>query len=156
MTRVLTRIVLTGAMTLLGFLSGCKSGTEASYIYDMYGMPPPSEHPTVRLTDFSYTPASPIYIGDTLVLTAVTNEPTTTASMHAYLPATVTKYVELQDDGQPPDETAGDGTWTAELVWTEELGAVEDKNVQAELSFNGRYNSQHIWQPLTVLTEEEE
>ena len=121
-----------------------------------YGVPPPPDHPTIVLTDFSYTPATPIRVGDTLTLTAVTNQPVSDALVLAYFAVPTGGGIELKDDGQPPDAAAGDGIWTAEQAWTAEMGPVEAGAVEASLLFSADY----MWQtrsapPLTVLEEEE-
>lgn len=151
----LIRLMLAGLTALLALLSGCK-GT-GGWAEPMYGMEIPPEHPTVVLTDFSYTPASPIRVGDTLTLTVTTSEPVEQALVSVRLPSLTDRYVELADDGQPPDETAGDGIWTAERLWTEEMGNPTRGAIEAELFFLTYYRQQQLWGPdLTVSYGEEE
>lgn len=150
----LFRTVIAAALAFVAVLAGCKSIEPPRA---MYGIIPSPEHPTVRLVDFNYTPASPIRVGDTLALTAKTNLPISDAAMHAYLPAAVNPGVELRDDGQPPDLMAGDGIWSAERVWTAEMGEVESGPVWALLEFSEPYRGQELSAPsLTVLPAEEE
>lgn len=120
-----------------------------------YGVPSPPSHPTVVLKDFSYTPASPILVGDTLKLTAKTNRPVADAEMYAHLPALTDKAIEMKDDGQAPDAVANDGVWTAEKTWTAEMGTADNGIVFLILGFHGEYDSQTLQRNLTVLPEEE-
>ena len=151
----LIRLVLVGAMALLALLSGCKGA--GGWAEPMYGMEIPPVHPTVVLTDFSYSPASPIRVGDTLRLEVTTSEPIEHVLVVVQLPSLTDGYVQLQDYGQPPDEVAWDGIWTAELLWTEEMGNPTRGHIEAELHFLGNYTPQFLEGPdLTVLPTEEE
>jgi hypothetical protein len=136
------------------------AGVACKYLLPVYGVPfygsvPPREHPTVKLTDFGYTPASPIHIGDKLTLIAQTNTPVADAQVFAELPAAIPAPTQLLDDGQPPDQAAGDGIWTAEKTWTADMGPVNDGYVSVVLGFFGNYASQTLTESLTVLPEEE-
>ena len=154
MSGQLVRVALAGATALLALLSGCKS--PGGYLTPDYGMPMPPQHPTVVLTDFSYSPVSPIRVGDTLTVKAITSEPIMRAAILVHLPAKVDGDLELRDDGQPPDETAQDSTWTAEIIWTEEMGVVQDGVTWAMLAFQDFYDSQMLMGSLTVLSSEDD
>lgn len=153
----MTKLVLR-TLCFLGVLlasMACKTGLPAFYAVPAYGVPPPPEHPTVRLTDFSYTPASPIHIGDSLTLTARTNIPIAEAGVVVELPASVVTEVRPADDGKPPDTAAGDGIWTAETTWTAEMGPVDQGAIYAVLIFDDYYANQTLTEPITVLPEED-
>jgi len=160
MKYILLRMIraLIGAGTML-LAAACVSHFNDSlddFNVPAYGVPPPKEHPTVKLVDFTYEPASPILAGDKLTFTAQTNEPVQRASIYIdTLPAPYLDFI-LADDGRPPDETESDGTWTAELEWDEELGPVEDLEIRAILDFYAAHLSQTMSAPpLTVLPEDE-
>ena len=149
--RMLRGLLLVGTV-LIGI--ACNSPFPFGYGEAAYGAPVPPSHPTVVLTDFSYTPASPIRIGDTLTFTARTNVPTTQAEVFANLPTEVSSSVTLRDDGKFPDETAGDGIWMAQTGWTAEMGPVEDGWIYMILGFEGDYANQTLTELLTVLEAE--
>lgn len=153
MVRAVIRLVLGAGLALCALLAGCQGGQVL--ITDDYGVPPPPSHPTVKLTDFTYTPASPIHVGDTLTLTAVTTLPLAGGSMSAYLPTTVNSSVHLMDDGQPPDLLAGDGIWAGERVWTEDMGTPTDRSVQLIFSTPGYFDQATSGPKLTVLPAED-
>jgi hypothetical protein len=138
---------------LLAFASCGPLGTSFGGQLD-YGVAIPPEHPTVRLTDFSYTPASPIHINDTLTLTAKTNLPIADAQVLVHFPDTVEGPIELTDDGRAPDARAGDGIWMGEKTWTEEMGTADNGSIWVTLDFHGYYDSQMLTKSLTVLPAE--
>jgi hypothetical protein len=150
---ILVRLALSAGLALISLLAGCQSGYK---ITNDYGVPPPPSHPTVELTDFTYTPASPIHIGDTLTLTAVTTLPLADGSMRASLPTTINRNVALNDDGWPPDQTAGDGIWTGEQMWMEDMGTPSDGVIHLVLSTPGYFDQAKFGPRLTVLPAEEE
>jgi hypothetical protein len=139
---------------LLAF-AGCGHVSPGMYDEPDYGILPPPSHPTVILTDFSYTPASPIHINDTLTLTAKTNLPVADAQVRVHFPDTLEGPLELTDDGRPPDALAGDGIWTGEQTWTAEMGTADESSIWVTLDFDGYYNSQMLTDSVTVLPEEE-
>lgn len=152
LSKLITKALCFAALLLAG--AACK------YLLPVYGVPlygsvPPREHPTVKLTDFSYTPASPIRIGDTLKLTARTNLPAADAQVFAQLPGNSGGPVELKDDGQAPDVAANDGIWTAEKTWGDELGTADNASIWVMLDFHGLYDDQMLARTITVLEEEE-
>jgi len=152
--KLFTWLLRLGCM-LLAF-AGCGHVSPGMYDDLDYGILPPPSHPTVVLTDFSYTPASPIRIGDTLTLTAKTNLPIADAQVLVHFPDTLEGPLELTDDGRPPDALAGDGIWTGEQTWTEEMGTTDNGSVWVMLDFHGYYQSQMLTRSMTVLPEEGE
>lgn len=137
------RVIARGLLCLAALFAGCKGGQVS--ITDDYGVPPPPSHPTVVLTDFTYTPAGSVRVGDTLKLLATTNLPVADASMRVHV-SPVGEKVILNDDGEPPDEAALDGTWTAQYTWPQEEGPAADAYFRASLRFNEYY----MWQSLTT------
>ncbi|MBN2082383.1 hypothetical protein JW859_09280 [bacterium] len=84
--------------------------------------PPTIPHPTTKLVAATADPAKYLVPGQPLKVTAETNEPTDEAAITVQL-LTTTEPVKyegfwLADDGEEPDEEAGDGIWTGEHVWT--------------------------------------
>ncbi|MBN2081611.1 hypothetical protein JW859_05305 [bacterium] len=154
---MLKRLLSLANILLLTLAGAChSSGTCAGVVAD-YGVFPPRTHPTVEFTSFSYTPASPIHIGDTLTVTATTNQAVTNANMHAVLPAQENSSLVLNDDGQPPDVQAGDGIWTGERTWTASMGTSDNGSLVVMLEFaNYEYDSQLLYGTITVLPEESE
>lgn len=142
------RLHKTAYRCLLGFgvaacalLSGCKGGLGG--ITEDYGVPPPQSHPTVVMTDFSYSPSAPVRAGDTLTLTATTNRPIADASISASARPASGKVV-LRDDGQPPDAVASDGLWTAEYTWPADAEPTTEACFFIQLEFDEYY----MWQTL--------
>jgi hypothetical protein len=120
-----------------------------------YGMPIPHD-PTVVLQDFSYTPASPIRVGDTLRLTATLNHTTYAGWLEAVFKHHKLAAVQLRDDGTAPDEVDGDGVYTGELTWSAELGDGKDLPVWVELNWDDGFAGQRQEAaPLTILPTEE-
>jgi len=149
------------AFKALCFAALLLAGAACKYLLPVYGVPaygsvPPREHPTVKLTDFSYTPASPVHIGDKLTLIAQTNMPVADAQVYAELPAAIPSPIQLMDDGREPDALAADGIWTGEETWTEEMGTADNSSIWVTLDFQGNYNSQMLTTSITVLPEEGE
>jgi hypothetical protein len=166
MWRVVWRVATLTAALLSGTLfTACPLyGPVAMYgPQPAYGITPPPHDSSVVLQDFSYTPASPIHGGDTLLLTAQLNKPTEAAYLDVNIgtPAhPVTGYptltIYLRDDGVAPDATALDGVWSAELPWAGMPAPLADLPVTAELHWQDGYPGQHLDGPaLSVLPEEE-
>jgi len=144
---------------LSALLAGCSfSGMfHDSYNIGAYGIPtPPLPHdPTVRIEGFSYTPASPVHLNDTLTLQAHLNKPTEAGYMQVVVkkPSLAVSY--LNDAGYEADAVAGDGVFTGELAWTAELGTGKGLPVWVELRWDDGAEGQQLdGPPLTVLPEE--
>lgn len=151
---IIYRCLLGFGVAVCALLAGCKGGL--GRVADEYGPPPPQSHPTVVLTDFSYSPSVPIHAGDTLTLTATTNLPVTGAGMKAeVLPGG--GWVPLRDDGQSPDSTAQDGIWTALYTLPATMQPTMDAFFFAVLDFDDFYWQQtRTTAKFEVLPAEEE
>jgi hypothetical protein len=146
---------LRALMRMAGWLAGagCMAGLTACY-----GPPslPPPHDPTVVLLDFSYTPASPVRVGDTLTLHATLNHTTHAGWMSAVFKNFKFVSVDLLDDGLPPDDLADDGVYSGRITWGPELGNGKGLRVFAELQWFDDYEGQtRDAPPLTVLPAEE-
>jgi hypothetical protein len=121
-----------------------------------YGEPyiPPHD-PTVVLQDFSYTPASPIHVGDTLRLTATLNHSTDAGWLQAVVKHHKLAAVDLRDNGIPPDETDGDGVYSGELTWGPELGDGKGLRVFGELTWLDGFEGQTLEAPLLTILQAE-
>ena len=75
---------------------------------------------------------------------ATTNLPIADASISATA-RPVYAGAELKDDGQPPDQVAADGTWTAEFTWPADAEHIEEASFFVILDFDEYYQ----WQTLT-------
>ena len=150
------------AMRLCGMVSmalagaaGCTGVPAYGVVYPMYGPAVPPHDPSVVLQDFTYTPASPIHVGDQLTLQAHLNKPTEAASLRAIVKKETLATCYLNDAGMPPDLTEGDGVYTGALVWTRELGTGKGLPVWVELSWMDGAPGQTLdGPPLTILPEE--
>jgi len=152
----------------LAFLAGCGfpwwglggGGPAYGVSYPMYGMEPtpgPPHDSTVVLEDFSYTPASPIHVGDSLRFTATANHTTDTGYVVAIVDEGQYDYhaAEMRDDGQAPDDVAGDGVWRGELAWLPEFGTCSKALVTVYLHWYDYTEGLSLLAPkLTVLPEE--
>jgi hypothetical protein len=144
------KLVLRLLMVLAALLSG-----GAFVNCGAYGAPSPHDS-TVVLQDFSYTPASPIHVGDTLRLTARLNHSTYAGNLQAVFKHHKLAAVQLRDDGYGPDETASDGEYTGELEWGAQLGSGIDLPVWVELNWEDGWEGQRLSAPdLTILPGEE-
>lgn len=148
------RCLLGFGVAVCALLSGCKGGL--GRVTEDYGVPPPPSHPTVELTDFSYSPSAPIHAGDTLTLMATTNLPVANASVRAeVLPEG--GWLPLKDDGQSPDSTAQDGIWTALYTLPATMQPTMDAYFFAVLDFDDFYWQQtRTTAKFEVLPAEEE
>jgi hypothetical protein len=121
----------------------------------MYGPPPVPHEPDVKITDFSYTPASPIRSGDTLTFRATLSRHTDAGWISVAVRKPELIRIGCNDAGFPPDETAGDGVYTGALLWDGALGTGEGLGVYAELRWNDGAPGQILGgPPLTILPEE--
>ena len=163
----LTRQVLKAICIIAALFAGCSGGTwQRPYATPAYGSPQPPHvdrpsapyDPTLRLTDFSYTPASPLHLGETLQLSARTNHGFTGSAVHVYVKAGENEPVYplawLRDDGQAPDDTAGDGQWHGFLEWAPSFGLRTDALITARLWWRDHPAQVVDGPPLTVLPED--
>ena len=159
------RAISTLAYSLLAVLGGCSPPV----IAPMYGPPPVEHDPSIEIADFSYQPASPIRVGDTLRFTATTSQPFDGygGEIRAVIgeeqigPLVGHEYpiqhVWLNDHGVEGDEIAADGIWTGELEWLPEYGPQQDLPVSAHLQWADGYSTAPITAPaLTVLPAEDD
>jgi hypothetical protein len=156
MIETVLRLVLGIGLGLLALLSGCKGTNVYDVVTPDYGVPPPPEHPTVQLMDFSHTPSEAIHAGETTTLTATTNLPISEARIRAF-PKPQGEGVTLLDDGQPPDEVAGDAVWTADYTWPADSEPTSEAYFYVKLSFDDYYMFQTLYsEKFEVLPAEEE
>ena len=142
-------------MRLAGLLSGCGCAVAVTACYGVPSLPPPHD-PTVVLLDFSYTPASPIHVGDTLTLRATLNKHMHAGWMQAVFKNFKFASVDLLDDGVAPDDLAEDGVYSGSMSWEPELGNGKGLRVFAELQWFDDYEGQQLdAPPLTILPAEE-
>jgi hypothetical protein len=140
---------------LLGLLSGCGCAVAVTACYGVPSLPPPHD-PTVVLQDFSYSPASPIHVGDTIQLTATLNHHTSAGLLQAVFKHHKLAVANLNDRGEAPDTLPEDGVYCGQLEWTAELGDGKDLRVYAELLWFDDYDSLlRDAAPLTILPTEE-
>ena len=147
------------ALGMLAALTGCNPPVGMA----VYGPPPVQHDPTVEVTDFSYQPASPAHVGDTLRFTATTNAPffgwegeirvvignEQTGPLVGYDSATLE--VLLNDYGWEADVAQG------ELEWLAEYGPQQELPVAAHLWWTDGYMTEAVFAaPLTVLEAEEQ
>jgi hypothetical protein len=137
-----------------GWLSGCGCAVVVTACYGTPGPPQPHD-PTVLLQDFSYTPASPIHVGETLIMQATLNKPMYTGWMQAVVKKPELAAAYLNDRGEAPDVTAGDGVYTGELEWTAALGTGVGLPVYAEQWADDTAGQRRDGPALTVLPQEE-
>lgn len=122
-----------------------------------YGMPMIAHDASVVLEDFSYTPASPIHVGDTITFHAKLNHYADGAylSVNAGQPGYFQTY--LHDYGKMGDGKAGDGIYTSVVQWHAWNGSGSGIPISVDLWWDDGYTQQHLSAPpLTVLPAEEE
>lgn len=152
------RLVARLALGCCALLAGCDWGQMgARNMYGVY-LPPQPHDPTVTLDSLSYTPASPIRIGDTLQLTATASH----ATVAGYVVVIVDKghhdtfAVALRDDGQAPDDVAADGVWRGAAPWPAQFGTCSKALLTAYLRWYDGADGGSLRAPnLTVLPAEE-
>ena len=157
--RALVRVAtLAGALLSGTLLNGCMPDVHALYgPLPAYGVFPPPDDSPVYITDFSYTPASPILAGDRLTFSLKLNKPVNAGTAAVYIAdGSAEVHVTLFDDGEGPDGAAGDGTYTGSVVWQKAPKEVITLPVEAEVGLNNGAPSLHAdGPPLTVLPNEE-
>jgi hypothetical protein len=165
MPRALTKAML----VLCAALAGC-SGHRYIETYSIvdYGGPPPKHDPTVEITDFTYTPASPIHINDKQTFTATLNnsmrrdEPSIVVEIGSELQP-VEGYagpvisLRLSDGGRSREEETGDGIYSWGYWWLSPRSPQQDIPVTVHLEWADGYHSDPVYaEPLTVLPAEED
>lgn len=145
--KMIFRLAAAGVLLMLAWIAGCHMpGGQADY-----GVQAPPHDPTVELIDFSYTPASPIHVGDTLTFTATLNHHSVSSDLVVRLGEPPVDMVPLNDTGYPPDVTANDGVYTGNLIWTPELGPASGMLITLQmLWFDGPPYMERTAPPLTV------
>jgi len=153
LTKMLRRVA---SAILLGLSGSVFVNCGGAYGSPVPPDPPPPHDPSVVLLDFSYTPASPIHMGDALHLTATLNKPTAAGIVFVDIgdPWRITLF--LNDYGASGDAVAGDGVCSAYYEWDAWGGTGSDLPVVAELSWLDHTPGQTLdGPPLTVLPAEE-
>ena len=147
---------------LVALLAGCPN----TYSVGVYGMPPAEHDPDVEITDFSYTPATDVHVGDTITLQVTLNKPAEidagfigiyTGNVSDILDISLLEAYALNDYGYGADQTALDGVWTGEYTWPDPPGAVTTLPFFVRLNWYDGYATDYFRGPdLTVLPVEEE
>ena len=145
--RLFFKLVTRSGLLAVAWIAGCHMpGGQLDY-----GVQTPPHDPTVELIDFSYTPASPIHVGDTLTFSAKLNHHSEAADLVVRLGEPPVEMAALRDDGSPPDLKANDGVYAGKLVWTPELGPAADLLITFQLLwFDGPPYIERTAPPLTV------
>lgn len=124
----------------------------------LYGPPPiPLPHePDVTITDFSYTPASPIHLGETLTFSATLSRHTDAGWISAVVKKPELASAYCNDLGLAADAAPGDGIYTGTLDWEPPLSTGTSLPVYAELVWeDGAPGPTLDAPPLTILAAEE-
>ena len=117
----------------------------------LYGMPPTPHDPTVQITDFSYEPASPVRIGDTLTFTTTLNHATNGAYLQVVIGEPPVNFAMLNDYGIAADAHAYDGIYSGLLEWTPAFGPIANEPMVVHLSWeDGAPGLELAGPPLTV------
>jgi hypothetical protein len=144
------------ALALAG-ATACGNGINSGTARPLYGMGPPEHDPSVVLQDFSYTPASPIHVGDALTFTLRLNHPlvrTDAAWLNVELGNPSLAGLKLKDEGLAPDSVAGDGIYSGSFYWT--LSSTDEIIPTAKLHWrDGAPVQQLSGPPLMVLPKEQ-
>lgn len=141
-------------LRLAGWLAGvgCMAGVTACYGAPYVPLP---HDPTVTIDHFTYTPASPIHVGDTLTLTATLNHPTNAGWLQATVKKPSLAQGVLYDNGIAPDSAPGDGIFTGTLEWSPPLDDGVGLPVWVELLWDDGYPGLQLGgPPLTILPPE--
>ena len=137
----------------VGLLAGCPAPL-AIGVYGpqpAYGVTPPPHDPTVQITDFSYTPSSPIHRGDTLTFTAKLSRPAPGNALEVVLGDPARNFAALRDDGLAPDDHANDGVYRGTAVWKYSFGLAQDEPVKVQMTWSdGVPGGELAGPPLTV------
>jgi hypothetical protein len=156
-----------GLLAVLAGLAGCSVpvGGEA-----LYGPPSAPGDPTVAITDFSYTPAGPIYLGDKVRFTARLNKQPPRDQINwlvlrlggaafamANPSAVYPDYLYLNDSGLDGDTAANDLIFSKEMEWGAPYTPVAGLPVVVEWDWwDSTPDLQRIGPPLTIIDPEEE
>lgn len=140
-------------LLVTALLAGCP----APLFYGMYGpqpaygVTPPPHDPTVAIADFSYSPASPIHIGDTLTFTATLTHAAPGNVLQVVAGEQPVNFVLLRDDGWAPDTHANDGVYRGTLLWKASFGPVTSLSLKVQMTwYDGSPGGEHAGPPLTV------
>ena len=156
MGRTALRWLCRGGLAVLGLLAGCY--WKESRFTAEYGIDLPLHDPTVQLTDFSYTPASPVQPGDTLVFTVNTSNPLyridssveVRIGSNEHPVAGVAGGVLTQrcrDDGIAPDAAAHDGVNTGQITIPDSVQPQSGLPVSTWLSWFDGHNTPELAGP---------
>ena len=147
------------AYSLLAVLSGCSP----PIIAPLYGPAPVEHDPSVEITDFSYTPASSIQLGESLTFSGKTNQQinqwdcafiVTVGSQQSPVSGWTSGIAEyaIEPASEQGRSTGRDDQWTGDLVWYPEYGLGQDLPVSAHLEWSDGYQTEPVMTaPLTVL-----
>jgi hypothetical protein len=164
----MVRIVLRALLCMTAALAGCSGHRyEEIYLTPDYGLPPPKHDPTVEITDFTYTPASPIHINDKQTFTATLNRADQTGypSLVVEIGSEAEPVVgyagpiisfRLSDGGRSHDEETGDGIYSWGYWWLNPRSPQQDIPVTVHLEWADGYHSEPVAaESLTVLPAED-
>jgi hypothetical protein len=80
-------------------------------------------HQQLDIRGFSYSPPSPIHVGDFVRFTAAIYQPDTiSAQVYAVGEGNGELMLDMRDDGISPDVLAGDNIYTTAVEWPEAIG----------------------------------
>jgi hypothetical protein len=139
---------------VIASLAAAVAGLQAFTSCPMYGMAPAYgvQNVPLEVTAFSYAPPSPAHVGDTLTFYAEL-EPAVERSADVYAGQQLEQFhVQLHDDGQAPDVTAGDNVFSGSGVWLARHGTgPENASLYAQGSKDGMWAVGNASRPLDVL-----
>jgi hypothetical protein len=100
------------------------------------------QHPSIRLTSSSITPAGTIHVGQKIHAIARTNIPTSAAQPVITQECKPELQQLLYDDGTHGDKVAHDGEWALDYTWTEADGTGPGSKLFVILTFPSMYDIQ--------------
>jgi len=153
--RLAVRIATLAAALLSGTLFSSCTGAGMYGPQPTYGVVPPPDESAVRVTDFSFYPASPIRRGDELTFTLELSRPANAGRVHVTIGERDQVRLYLDDDGSYPDGTAADGIFAGSIVWQYSQPEVVTLPVEAYVYLHDAPALYIDGPPLTVLPDEE-
>ena len=155
--RVTAKALLRLALVAAAWLAGCHTPifSPAYGMQPLYGIDWPPHDPTVAITDFSYTPQSPVHIGDTLSFTTTLNHATDGANLEVAIGQSAVQYAMLQDYGWAPDARAHDGIYSGTLEWQPAFGPITNQPVVVRLIWYDGYPGLELAGPPLTVEEQE-